>query len=61
MGLDGLEVFSNMCYKDDIMFFNNLAIRLGLAVTGGSDYHGFDDDVEIGIGRGELAVSVGRN
>ncbi|HEX2769698.1 MAG TPA: PHP domain-containing protein [Geobacteraceae bacterium] len=56
MGLDGLEVFSNMCYKDDINFFNNLAAQLGLAITGGSDYHGIEDDVEIGRGRGELAV-----
>jgi predicted metal-dependent phosphoesterase TrpH len=48
MGLDGLEVFSNMCYKDDITFFNYLAMQMGLAITGGSDYHGFDDDVEIG-------------
>lgn len=57
LGLDGLEVFSNMCYKDDINFFNDLATRLGLAVTGGSDYHGFADDVEIGLGRGGMAVS----
>jgi predicted metal-dependent phosphoesterase TrpH len=57
MGLDGLEVFANMCYKDDINYFNDFATRLGLAVTGGSDYHGFDDDVEIGLGRGGLAVS----
>lgn len=57
MGLDGLEVFANMCYKDDISFFNDIATRLGLAVTGGSDSHGFDDDVEIGVGRGGLAVS----
>jgi len=57
MGLDGLEVFSNMCYKDDINFFNNLAVQLGLALTGGSDYHGFEADVEMGRGRGELAVA----
>jgi predicted metal-dependent phosphoesterase TrpH len=57
MGLDGLEVFSNMCYKVDISFINDLATQLGLAVTGGSDYHGFDDDVEIGLGRGGQAVS----
>ena len=56
IGLDGLEVFCNMCYKDDINYFNNLAVKLGLAITGGSDYHGFEDDVEIGSGRGELAV-----
>jgi len=55
-GLEGIEVYSNMCYKDDTYFFNNLAVQLGLAITGGSDYHGIEDDVEIGRGRGELAV-----
>ena len=57
MGLDGLEVFSNMCYDDDMIFFENLAAQLGLVMTGGSDYHGFEDDVEIGLGRGGLAVA----
>jgi hypothetical protein len=57
MGLDGLEVFSNMCYKDNINFFNDLATRGGLTITGGSDYHGFDDDLEIGLGAGGLDES----
>jgi predicted metal-dependent phosphoesterase TrpH len=57
MGLDGLEVFANMCYKDDIIYFNDLATRMGLAVTGGSDYHGFDDEVEIGHCRSGEALS----
>jgi predicted metal-dependent phosphoesterase TrpH len=56
MGLDGLEVFSNMC-DDDMIFFENLAKQLGLVITGGSDYHGFENDVEIGLGRGGLAVA----
>jgi hypothetical protein len=51
IGLEGLEVFSNMCYTEDIIFFNNLASHFGLAITGGSDYHGFFDDVEIGLAR----------
>ena len=57
LGLDGLEVFNNMCYKDDMLFLEFLCSELGLLMTGGSDYHGFEDDVEIGIGRGGLAVS----
>jgi 3',5'-nucleoside bisphosphate phosphatase len=57
MGLDGLEVFNNYCYKDDMIFLENLCRELGLAMTGGSDFHGFEDDVEIGIGRGGLAVA----
>jgi len=57
MGLDGLEVFNNLCYKDDMIFFESLCRELNLAMTGGSDYHGYEDDVDIGIGRGGLAVA----
>jgi predicted metal-dependent phosphoesterase TrpH len=56
MGLDGLELFSNMCYKEDIIFFNNLSTQLGLLVTGGSDYHGFHDDEEVGELRGGMTI-----
>ncbi len=57
IGLDGLEVFSNMCYTEDIIFFNNLANQFGLVITGGSDYHGFSDDVEIGLARSGSAIT----
>lgn len=57
MGLDGIEVFNNMCYKDDMIFLESLAFRLGLVKTGGSDFHGIEDDVEMGSGRGALAVA----
>ncbi len=57
MGLDGLEAFNNMCYDDDMIFLEELAAALNLVITGGSDFHGFEDDVEIGTGRGGLAVA----
>lgn len=57
LGLDGIEVFNNMCYKDDMLFLEFLCRESGLLMTGGSDFHGFEDDVEIGSGRGGLAVS----
>ncbi len=56
MGLDGLEVFANMCYKVDIKFFNDLAERLGLVITGGSDYHGLEDDTGLG---GKVPIPYG--
>jgi hypothetical protein len=59
-GLEGIEVYSNMCYKEDIIYFNNLARQLGLLVTGGSDYHGFDANEEIGIVRGGIRVPYDR-
>jgi len=57
LGLDGLEVFNNLCFKDDMIFFESLCEKLQLAMTGGSDFHGVEDDVEIGIGRGALSVA----
>lgn len=57
MGLDGLEAFNNMCFDDDMIFLEELAASLNLIISGGSDFHGFEDDVEIGTGRGGLAVA----
>lgn len=57
LGLDGVEVFNNMCFQDDMIFFESLCGELGLLMTGGSDFHGFENDVEIGTGRGGLAVA----
>lgn len=57
MGLDGIEVFNNLCFKDDMIFLETVANESGLLMTGGSDYHGFEDDVEMGIGRGGLSVA----
>jgi predicted metal-dependent phosphoesterase TrpH len=57
MGLDGLEAFNNMCFDDDMIFLEALAASLNLIISGGSDFHGFEDDVEIGTGRGGLAVA----
>jgi predicted metal-dependent phosphoesterase TrpH len=57
MGLDGLEAYNNMCFDDEMIFLEELAVALNLVITGGSDFHGFEDDVEIGTGRGGLAVA----
>ncbi len=57
MGLDGIEVFNNLCFKDDMIFYESLAREQGMLMTGGSDFHGFEDDVEIGIGRGGLSIA----
>lgn len=58
-GLDGLEVYNNYCYKDDMMFLEHQCRELGLVMTGGSDFHGYEDDIELGTGRGGLAVAYG--
>ncbi|BDV43088.1 phosphatase [Geotalea uraniireducens] len=55
-GLDGLEVYNNKSTAEDSLELERLATDLGLLRSGGSDFHGFEDDLEIGTGRGKLAV-----
>lgn len=51
MGLDGIEVFNNMGWPQEIEFLRRLAVELDLLVTAGSDFHGIEDGGEIGKGR----------
>lgn len=51
IGLDGLEVFNNMGWPQEIEFLRRLAEDLKLLVTAGSDFHGIEDGLEIGKGR----------
>lgn len=47
IGLRGIEVYADMHSDDDVLFFEKLARRHELLITGGSDYHG-DKDEKIG-------------
>ncbi len=56
-GLRGIEVWHSDHAPADIERYRALAERLGLAVTGGSDFHGsLKPGVELGTGRGNLSV-----
>jgi len=56
-GLDGIEVWHPDHSADDMRALAVLARQLGLAATGGTDYHGHvREDVRLGVGRGNLAV-----
>lgn len=56
-GLDGLECDYARYEPDARAQYRVLAARHGLAVTGGSDYHGaYKPDLRVGVGRGDLAV-----
>ncbi len=56
-GLDGLECLYGRYAPDERRAYSELAHRHGLAVTGGSDYHGENKpDLKVGTGRGDLAV-----
>jgi predicted metal-dependent phosphoesterase TrpH len=56
-GLDGIEVFNNMAQQDEMEYLRRLAGELGLLVTGGSDFHGIEDGLQIGRGRGGIRFS----
>jgi len=56
-GLDGIEVFNNMAQSDEMEFLRRLADELGLLVTGGSDYHGIEEGLQMGRGRGGIRFS----
>jgi len=56
-GLGGIEVHYSTHTKRQTTEYLDLAKRLTLLVTGGSDFHGITKpDIEVGIGRGDLNV-----
>lgn len=56
-GLGGIEAFNTMGFDGDESFLQNLANSLGLVVTGGSDFHGTEEGLCMGKGRGNLYVT----
>ena len=57
-GLGGIEVHYSTHTKRQTTEYLDLAKRLNLLVTGGSDFHGITKpDIEVGTGRGDLKVS----
>ena len=57
LGLNGIEVYNNLVYTEEMEFLRRLAVELELLVTGGSDFHGIEDGLEMGKGRGGLRFS----
>lgn len=56
-GLAGVECIYGRYSRDERALLTNLARSLGLAVTGGSDYHGaYKPDLAVGVGTGDLQV-----
>ncbi len=46
---DGIEVYHPKHSESDIDFFRDFALRNGLIITGGSDFHWFTQDIRIGV------------
>jgi 3',5'-nucleoside bisphosphate phosphatase len=56
MGLDGVEAFNNICGEQESNFLRSYAEKSGMIWTGGSDYHGIEQGISMGSGRGTMAV-----
>lgn len=56
-GLGGIEAFNTMGFDGDEGFLRQLACSLDLAVTGGSDFHGTEEGLVMGKGRGNLQIT----
>jgi len=56
LGLDGLEAYNNICNEQESAFLRRHAEQKGLVWTGGSDYHGIEEGITMGSGRGSMAV-----
>jgi hypothetical protein len=57
LGLDGMEVYYSEHSAADTQAFGEMADRLGLLKSGGSDFHGTNKpDIKLGVGRGNLDI-----
>ncbi|MBJ6750093.1 PHP domain-containing protein [Geomonas anaerohicana] len=56
MGLAGVEAFNNVCNEQESAFLVSSAEKKGLIWTGGSDYHGIEEGINMGTGKGSMAI-----
>lgn len=57
LGLEGIEVYNNTAQGEEMEFLRRLAEELNLLISGGSDFHGIEEGLEIGRGRGGIRFS----
>lgn len=57
-GLDGMEVHHSTFRDEDRRAAESICVKLDLLPSGGSDFHGaLKPDIQLGVGRGNLAIS----
>jgi len=57
MGLKGIEVYYSEHTPKDVAYYENIAQKNGLIMTGGSDFHGsLKPTIKMGSGTGNLSV-----
>jgi predicted metal-dependent phosphoesterase TrpH len=57
VGLDGIEAINSMGFEGDDSFLAKLGESLNLIITGGSDFHGGEEGLVMGKGRGNLFLT----
>lgn len=55
-GLDGVEALNTMGLEGEEQYLCRIAKSLDLSISGGSDFHGGEEGLKMGRGRGNLAV-----
>jgi predicted metal-dependent phosphoesterase TrpH len=50
LGLDGIEVYYPEHTREEVAMLERIAVERGLLMTGGSDFHGWDDGVHANLG-----------
>lgn len=55
-GLDGIEALNTMGVEGDEQYLCRIAKSLDLGISGGSDFHGGEEGLNMGRGRGKLKV-----
>lgn len=58
LGLHGIEVYNNMALSEEMEFLRRLALECSLLISGGSDFHGIEEGLEMGRGRGGIRFSA---
>ncbi|MBW2108706.1 MAG: PHP domain-containing protein [Deltaproteobacteria bacterium] len=57
LGLKGIEAYYPGHDPERIAAYEQLAVRYGLVMTGGTDFHGvLKPDIRLGVGRGDLRI-----
>jgi 3',5'-nucleoside bisphosphate phosphatase len=57
IGLEGVEVFNNMAQTYEMEFLRRRTAEAGLIATAGSDFHGIEEGLTLGTGRGGIRFS----
>ena len=58
VGLVGIEAYYKDNTEEETGIFLSMADRYGLIATGGTDYHGIDDNSEIMLGGTEVPLEA---